>query len=156
MIVDARQRSVNFKFICEIGEQMSTVVSRMAQTDAIREQPIRPFVLSTRHPPSSNALCPGGRCPPGQRWPRAARRTVGGRCRLEGCVPRGRGLGFARATFISPRTTVTPLSYIPQPCNGANGPKGLLYNKSNKILEKNTTGWSLINRKEDVFSVIVI
>ena len=59
----------------------------------------------------------GGRRQPGQRRPRVARRTVGGRRRLEGCVsvavrtgglPPGRGSGFARATSISPRTTATP------------------------------------------------
>ena len=56
---------------------------------------------------------PRGHRPPGQRRPRAARRTVGGRRRLEGCVPPGRGLGFARATSISPRTNVTPLILHP-------------------------------------------
>ena len=56
---------------------------------------------------------PGGRRPPGQRWPRAARRTVGGRRRLERSVSRRRGLGFARVTSISPRTTVTPLILYP-------------------------------------------
>ena len=60
----------------------------------------------------------------------AAHRRVGGRRRLEGSVPRGRGLGFARATSISSWTTVTPLSHIPQPCNDPNGPKGLQSNKN--------------------------
>ena len=36
-----------------------------------------------------------------------------------------RVFGSARATSIFPRTTVTPFSYIPQPCIGPNGPKGL-------------------------------
>ena len=43
-------------------------------------QPIRTLVLSIRHLPFPNALCsgPGGHRPPGQKRPRAARRTVGG------------------------------------------------------------------------------
>ena len=45
--------------------------------------------------------------------PWAARRTVGGRRRQEGSVPRGRGFGFARAMSISPRTTVIPLILHP-------------------------------------------
>ena len=69
-----------------------------------------------------------------RRRPRVARRTVGGRRRLEGCIPRDRGLGFARVTSISPRTNATPLSYIPQPCNGPNGTKGLHSNKSNQAI----------------------
>ena len=32
--------------------------------------------------------------------------------------------GFTRAMSISPRTNVTPPSYLPEPCNGPNGPKG--------------------------------
>ena len=77
------------------------------------QQPIRPFVLSTRHPPSSNALRAPG---------------------LVDVVHRDRGglglpTGQPEATSISPRTTVTPLSYIPQPCNGPKGPKGLQPNK---------------------------
>ena len=92
--------------------------------------------LQTPSPILERPTCsgPGGRCPPGQWRPRAARRIVGGRHRLEGFVPRDRGLSFARATFISPRTTVTPLSYIPKPCNGRNGPKGLQSNKPNQNL----------------------
>ena len=69
------------------------------------------------HPQRPTYSGPGGRRPPGQRRPQAAHRAVSGRRRLEGCVPRGRGFSFARATSISPRTTDChppyPISCIP-------------------------------------------
>ena len=81
---------------------------------------ICPLHTSSPIPQCPTCSGPGERRPPGQRWPRAARRTVGGI------------FCFARATSISPRTTVTPLSYIPQPRNAPNGPKGLHSNKQNQ------------------------
>ena len=48
--------------------------------------------LHTSFPIPQRPTCsgPGGRRPTGQKRPRAAQRTEGGRRRLEGCVPRGR------------------------------------------------------------------
>ena len=79
-----------------------------------KDTPIRSSVLFTRHPhpptpyvlrawwTSSTGTEEASGCPP-----------VGGRRRLEGSVPRGRGFGFARVTSISPRTTVNPLILHP-------------------------------------------
>ena len=75
------------------------------------------------HPQCPTCSGPGGRRPPGQRRPRAARRTVGDPP-LEAGVLASPG----RRPFL-PGPLSPPLSYIPQPCNGPNGPKGLHFNK---------------------------
>ena len=97
-------------------------------------QPI-PFVLSKRHPPAPTP--PVSRT----RWTsstgcEAAQELVV----LAGWMDAFQSLSvlvgyllqlvvFSRATSIPPSTTVAP-SYIPQSCNGPNGPKELKSNKS--------------------------
>ena len=94
-------------------------------------QPIPLFVLYTRHPPSSSALCdPGERQTSShpRNWVTAAGRW-GANQTMWLCT--GGSLwpdrhGFTRATSISPRIIAPPPpSYIPKPCNDTNRPKGL-------------------------------
>ena len=88
---------------------------------------VSPHHTSSSIPQRPTCYGSGGRRRPGQRWPASgcppdSRRPPP----AGGCVPRGRGFWLRPGDIhFSQDHLSPPLSYIPQPCNGPNGPKGI-------------------------------